>query len=84
MFKPSMAPIYAFFSPVDGFAETIVVVSLAAVIGLAFMNKLTDSFAAALTAISGFGVIHDNCSFFLQRLGSKNKALQKPDTGTPQ
>lgn len=61
----SLSPIYRFFAPTDGFAEFIVVVSLTAMIALAFMGKLTDSFAAALTAIGGLGVVHDNCAVWL-------------------
>lgn len=61
----SLSPIYKFFAPVDGFAEFVVVVSLTAIIALAFMGKLTDSFAAALTAIGGLGVVHDNCAVWL-------------------
>ena len=61
----SFAPVYAMFAPVDGFAEFVVVVSMTAVIILAALGKLTDSFAACLTAIGGFGVIHDNCSVWL-------------------
>lgn len=61
----SLKPVYQFFSPVDGFAEAMVVVSLTAIIVLAFMGKLTDSFAAALTAVGGFGVVHDNCSAWI-------------------
>lgn len=71
--KLSFAPIYSFFRPVDGFAETVVVVSLAATVTLAFLGKLTDSYAAALTAIGGLGVIHDNCSSWLaQRLEKRH------------
>lgn len=63
----SLAPLYAIFAPTDGFAEFVVVVSLTVTIVLAFTGKLTDSYAAALTAISGFGVVHDNCSAWLAR-----------------
>ena len=63
----SFAPLYAVFAPRDGFAEFVVVVSLTVTIVLAFTGKLTDSYAAALTAISGFGVVHDNCSAWLAR-----------------
>lgn len=71
--KLSFAPIYKFFAPVDGFAETVVVTSLTATIILAFLGKLTDSYAAALTAIGGLGVIHDNCSSWLaQRLEKRH------------
>jgi hypothetical protein len=61
----NMKPVYQFFSPVDGFAEFVVVISLAAMITLAFMGKLTDSFAGALTAIGSLGVIHDNCAAWI-------------------
>jgi len=61
----SLKPLYQFFAPVDGFAEFVVIVSLTAMIALAFMGKLTDSFAAALTAIGGLGVVHDNCAAWI-------------------
>lgn len=63
----SLGPVYQFFAPTEGFAEFVIVVSLTAIIVLAFLNKLTDSFAAALTAIGGLGVVHDNCTSFLAR-----------------
>lgn len=63
--KISMQPIYQIFAPVDGFAEFVVIISLAAMIALAFMGKLTDSFAGALTAIGSLGVIHDNCAAWI-------------------
>jgi hypothetical protein len=70
----SLKPIYQFFAPTDGFAEFVVVVCLVAVIVLAFLNRLTDSFAAALTAIGGFGVVHDNCAAWLaSRLADSRK-----------
>jgi len=70
--KPSMAPVYKIFAPTDGFAEFIVVVSLGSTIVLAFIGKLTDGFAAALTAIGGLGVIHDNCTAWLaKKLGAQ-------------
>lgn len=65
--KFSLAPMYAIFAPADGFAEFVVVVSLVAAITLASLGKLSDSFAGCLTAIGGFGVIHDNCSAWLAR-----------------
>lgn len=63
--KFSMSPVYSFFSPTDGFAEFVVIISLTAMIALAFMGKLTDSFAGALTAIGSLGVIHDNCAAWI-------------------
>ena len=70
--KLSMGPIYTFFAPQDGFAEFVVLISLTAIITLAFMGKLTDSFAAALTAVGGLGVVHDNCSAWLaNKLGQR-------------
>lgn len=69
--KFHFAPVYEFFAPADGFAEFVVVVSLASVIVLAFLSKLTDSYAAALTAIGGFGVIHDNASAYLAHRWAK-------------
>lgn len=70
--KFSLAPLYAIFAPADGFAEFVVVVSLAAAITLASLGKLSDSFAGCLTAIGGFGVIHDNCSAWLARRLERN------------
>lgn len=71
-FHFSLKPIYEFFAPTDGFAEAIIVVSLTATIILAFMGKLTDSYAAALTAIGGLGVVHDNCSAWIaQKVSSR-------------
>ena len=61
----SLKPLYQFFAPADGFAEFVVIISLTATIVLAFTGKLTDSYAAALTAIGGLGVVHDNCSTWL-------------------
>lgn len=72
-----MKPIYAFFSPTDGFAEFVVVVSLAAMIALAFMGKLTDSFAGALTAIGGLGVIHDNCAAWIANKLAREESREK-------
>lgn len=70
--KFSFAPVYGIFAPRDGFAEFVVVVSLAAIIVLAAVNRLNDAFAASLTAIGGLGVVHDNCSVWLARkLGAK-------------
>lgn len=63
--KFSLKPIYGFFAPADGFAEFVVLMSLTATVVLAFMGKLTDAYAAALTAIGGLGVVHDNCSAWL-------------------
>ena len=71
--KISLSPVYAFFAPIDGFAETVVVTSLVAVIVLAALGKLTDSFAGCLTAIGGFGVVHDNCSAWLARRLAKDQ-----------
>jgi len=67
----NLKPVYGFFAPSDGFAEFVIVISLSAVIILAFMNRLTDSFAAALTAIGGLGVVHDNCAVWLANRASK-------------
>jgi hypothetical protein len=61
----SLKPIYQMFAPVDGFAEFVVLVSLTAIIVLAFMHILTDAFAMALTAVGGLGVVHDNCAAYL-------------------
>lgn len=63
--KLSLKPVYQFFAPVDGFAEFIVVISLVAMIGLAFVGKLTDSFAGSLTALGTLGVVHDNCAAWI-------------------
>lgn len=71
--KLSLAPFYQFFAPQEGFAEAIVFISLSAIIILAFMGRLTDAFATALTAVGGLGVVHDNCSVWLARkLGDPN------------
>jgi hypothetical protein len=82
----SLKPIYEFFAPADGFAEAVIVVSLTATIVLAFMGKLTDSYAAALTAIGGLGVVHDNCSAWLAgklgrfgQNGQQNNPANPPD-----
>jgi hypothetical protein len=53
--------VYDFFG---GFGEFIVVISLLATIVLAATNHLTGSFAAALTSIGGFGVIHDQLTCY--------------------
>jgi hypothetical protein len=71
--KLSLRPIYQIFAPSDGFAEFVIVVSLSAIIVLAFMNKLTDSFAAALTAVGGLGVVHDNCAVWLANKMAKGQ-----------
>lgn len=60
-----MQAVYQFCAPVDGFAEFVVLVSLTAMIALAFVGKLTYSFAGALTAIGSLGVIHDNCAAWI-------------------
>jgi hypothetical protein len=78
--KLSLKPIYEFFAPADGFAEAVVILSLTATIILAFIGKLTDSYAAALTAIGGIGVVHDNCSAYLaQRLSCAEQRTGRPD-----
>lgn len=71
--KFSLKPVYQFFAPTDGFAEFVVVISLAAMIGLAFLGKLTDSFAGALTAIGSLGVVHDNCAAWIATKISKRQ-----------
>jgi hypothetical protein len=76
----SLAPLYAIFAPADGFAEFVVVVCLAASITLAALGKLTDSFAGCLTAIGGFGVIHDNCTVWLAR---RLERVEKPPVVAP-
>jgi hypothetical protein len=76
----NLKPVYEFFAPTDGFAEFVIVVSLAATIALAFMGKLTDSYAAALTAIGGLGVVHDNCSAWL---ANKLVGMKMANGGTP-
>jgi len=74
----SLKPIYQIFAPTDGFAEFVIVVSLTSIVVLAFMNKLTDSFALSLTAIGGLGVVHDNCAVWLANRAVKfvNKGPQ--------
>ena len=56
-----LSPVYR---ACGGFGEFVVVVCLSAAITLAFMGKLTGAFAEALTAIGGFGVIHDQLTDF--------------------
>lgn len=64
--KFSLSDFYSFFAPQgDGFAECIIVISLAAMITLAFMNKLTPAFAGALTALNVGGIAHDNLTTWL-------------------
>lgn len=53
--------VYDFFG---GFGEFIVVLSLVSAIALAATNHLTGSFAATLTSIGGFGVIHDQLTVY--------------------
>jgi putative effector of murein hydrolase LrgA (UPF0299 family) len=50
-----------------GFGEFVVIISLVAAISLAATNRLTDAFAATLTAIGAFGVIHDQCTSWQDR-----------------
>lgn len=57
----NLTNVYAAFG---GFGEFVVVISLAATIVLAATSHLTGSFAAALTSIGGFGVIHDQLSAY--------------------
>lgn len=72
--KFSMQPVYAFFAPVDGFAEFVVIISLTAMVVLAFLGKLTDAFAGALTAIGSLGVVHDNCAAWIAtKLAKKDR-----------
>jgi hypothetical protein len=70
--KLTLKPIYAFFAPTDGFAEFIVVVSFICMIILAFLSKLTDSYAAALTAIGTLGVVHDNWAAWTAAKAARN------------
>ncbi len=53
--------VYDFFG---GFGEFVVVLSLIAAIALAATDHLTSSFAATLTSIGGFGVIHDQLTVY--------------------
>ncbi len=74
----SLSKFYAIFAPQsDGFAEFVVVVSLAAMVTLAFMSRLTDSFAGALTAIGSLGVIHDNVTCWLASRTPNRRDIQK-------
>ncbi len=50
-----------------GFGEFIVVISLVAAVCLAATRHLDGSFAATLTSIGGFGVIHDQLSDYQNR-----------------
>lgn len=61
---PNMQPVYNFFG---GFGEFMTVVPLVAAIVLAWFGKLNEAFAAALTAIGGFGVIHDQLGQYQDR-----------------
>jgi hypothetical protein len=73
----SLKPIYAFFAPADGFAEAVVLVSLTAAIVLAFLSKLTDSYAATLTALNIGAIAHDNLTTYFESKRKEN-AIQKP------
>jgi hypothetical protein len=71
--KFAMKEVYAWFSDGDGFGEFCTVISLVALIVLAACGRLTEAFAAGLTAINGFGIIHDNVGTYLAaKLGKKN------------
>ena len=67
-----MQPIYGFFAATEGFGEFCIVVSLTAIIVLAFLGKLTDSFAAALTAMNIGGIAHDQMTTWQQRWRDKH------------
>jgi hypothetical protein len=62
-----MRRVYAFFAGSDGFGEFIVCVALFAAIVLAFIGKLSDSYAATIVSIGGLGVVHDNVAAWLER-----------------
>jgi hypothetical protein len=65
--KFNMQPIYGFFAATEGFGEFCVIISLAAIITLAFMSKLTESFAMSLTALNIGGIAHDQLSEWMRR-----------------
>ncbi len=48
--------VYGWFG---GYGEFCTIMCLASAITLAFMGRLSGDFAAAITAIGGLGVIHD-------------------------
>ena len=60
--------LYDFFG---GFGEFCTVLSLIAAIVLAAVGKLTGSFASALVAINGFGIIHDQVTVWQDKKDSK-------------
>jgi hypothetical protein len=79
--KLSLKPIYGFFAPTDGFAEFIIVLSLIAGVVLAFLSRLTESYAAMLTALNIGAIAHDNLSsyFDIKRKDHDDRdAVQRP------
>ena len=60
-----MKRVYEWFG---GFGEFTTIVALTATIVLAFMHRLDGSFAASITAIGGWGVIHDQLTDYQNRL----------------
>ena len=64
----SLVKVYSWFG---GFGEFCTIVSLIAAIVLAAVGKLTGSFASALVAINGFGIIHDQATVWQDKKDSK-------------
>lgn len=71
--KLNLVSVYNFFG---GFAETITIVGLIAGITLAFFGKLSESFAAMITAIGGSSIAHD-------QLTQWNNRRDKDDSNVP-
>jgi hypothetical protein len=66
----NLTKLYAWFG---GFGEFCTVVCLVSAIVLAFTGKLTGSYAAAISAVGGWGVIHDQLTDYQRDHAPKNE-----------
>lgn len=68
--KFNLTRVYDFFG---GFAETITIVGLIAGITLACFGKLTEGFAAMITAVGGSSIAHDQLTQWNNRKDCREK-----------
>ena len=71
--KLSLAPIYQFFAPTDGFGEFVTLLCLSLITILAWFNKLTNAYAACLSALNVSAVAHDHLTCWLAQRAKENE-----------
>ena len=80
--KINFSPVYQFFAPVDGFGEFITILCLTLVTILAWTHRLTEAYAACLTAINVSGVAHDHLTGWLEQRAKVYSATGVPTVQT--